>query len=97
VATLYETDGENRISGGTLNNIFRLTGLVLSFFAGIVGFYEGLAILTPLPTLSRLMQGLRDGGHQNIVFLISLVFVCAFAIFGAWLYYHLNYQPRSGN
>jgi hypothetical protein len=43
------------------------------------------------------MQGLRDNGHKDVVFLISLVAVCIFAIFGAWLYYHINYQPRSGN
>jgi hypothetical protein len=78
-------------------SFFRWFGLGLSLFAGTVGYYEAAAILTPLPTLSRLMQGLRDGGHTHVIFFISLVFVCTFAVFGAWLYYHLNYQPRSGN
>jgi hypothetical protein len=72
-------------------------GVVVSFLALVIAGYEFVALVTPLPTISRLTQGLRDGGHQNLVFLLSLAFVCVFAIFGAWLYYHLNYQPRSGN
>lgn len=76
---------------------FRWLGIVLSFLAFGIGGYEGLALVTPLPTISRLVQGLRDGGHQGIVFAISVLLVCIFAVFGAWLYYHLNYQPRSGN
>ena len=78
-------------------SIFRLTGVAVSFLAFLIGGYEFFALVTPLPTISRLVQGLRDSGHPNVVFLLSLVFVCIFAIFGAWLYYHLNYQPRSGN
>jgi len=78
-------------------NLFKGTGVILSFVAFVVGGYEFFALVTPLPTISRLVQGLRDGGHVYVVFGISLVFVCVFAIFGAWLYYHLNYQPRSGN
>ena len=76
--------------------MFRNIGLVLSIAACVIGGYEGLAIVVgPVPTISRLMQGLRDGGHQGVIWLISVVFVCIFAVFGAWLYYHLNYQPRS--
>jgi hypothetical protein len=77
--------------------MFKNIGIFLSFSTALIGGYEGVAILTPLPTISRMMQGLRDGGHQEIVWLISAVFVCIFALFGAWLYYHLNYQTRSGN
>jgi hypothetical protein len=50
-----------------------------------------------LPTISRMMQGLRDSGHSGVVWVISGVFVCVLALFGAWLYYHLNFQTRSGN
>ncbi len=78
-------------------SIFRLTGIALAFAAFIIAGYEGLALVTPLPTISRLTQGLRDSGHQGIVFALSILFVCIFAVFGAWLYYHLNYSPRSGN
>jgi hypothetical protein len=78
-------------------SIFRGTGIIVSLLALLIAGYEFVALVSPLPTISRLTQGLRDGGHQNLVFLLSLVFVCVFAIFGAWLYYHLNYQPRSGN
>jgi len=73
------------------------TGLILAFLSFIIAGYEALALVTPLPTISRMTQGLRDGGHRDVVFLLSIVFVCIFAVFGAWLYYHLNYQPRSGN
>jgi hypothetical protein len=65
--------------------------------AFIIAGYEALALVSPLPTISRMMQGLRDGGHDGLVFVISAIFVCIFALFGAWLYYHLNYQVRSGN
>lgn len=78
-------------------SIFRWTGVIVGFLALVIAGYEFLALVTPLPTISRMTQGLRDGGHKEIVFLLSLVFVCIFAIFGAWLYYHLNYQVRSGN
>jgi uncharacterized membrane protein len=77
-------------------SIFRWTGVIVGALAFLIAGYEFLALVTPLPTISRLVQGLRDGGHKDVVFLLSLVFVCVFAIFGAWLYYHLNYQPRSG-
>ena len=76
---------------------FRQTGIIVGSIAWVIITYEMAALLTPLPTISRLMQGLRDGGHQSVIFLISLVFVCIFAIFGAWLFHHLNYQPQSAN
>lgn len=77
--------------------MFRNIGLILSILVFIIGGYEGLALTTPLPTLSRMMQGLRDAGHPGVIWVISIVFVCIFAIFGAWLYYHLNFQTRSPN
>ena len=77
--------------------MFRHIGIFLSVATFLIGGYEGLALVTPLPTISRMMQGLRDGGHPLVVFLISTVIVWILASFGAWLYYHLNYQVRSGN
>jgi len=78
-------------------SIFKGTGVAVGFLAFLIAGYEWIALITPLPTISRLTQGLRDGGHQGVVFALSILFVCIFAVFGAWLYYHLNYQPRSGN
>lgn len=77
--------------------MFKNIGVVLAALAFIIGGYEFFALITPLPTISRIVQGLRDGGHPGVVWLLSGLFVCIFALFGAWLYYHLNYQPRSGN
>lgn len=77
--------------------MFKNIGVFLAAAVTFIGGYELIALLTPLPTISRLVQGLRDGGHQGLVFVISAVFVCIFALFGAWLYYHLNYEPRTGN
>lgn len=77
--------------------MFKNIGVVLAVLTFAIGGYEALALVSPLPTLSRMMQGLRDNGHPFVVFMISLVFVWILASFGAWLYYHLNYQLRSGN
>ena len=75
--------------------MFKNIGLVLAILTFLIGGYEALALVTPLPTISRMMQGLRDAGHPGIVWIISGIFVCILALFGAWLYYHLNYQTRS--
>jgi len=77
--------------------MFKNIGFVLAALSFVIAGYEALALVTPFPTISRMMQGLRDGGHPGVVFIISAVFVCVFALFGAWLYYHLNYQPRTTN
>ena len=77
--------------------MFKNIGVFLAMAAFIIAGYEALALVSPLPTISRMMQGLRDSGHPGVVFVISAIFVCIFALFGAWLYFHLNYQVRSGN
>lgn len=77
--------------------MYKNIGLFLSLATCAIGGYEAAALLTPLPTISRVTQGLRDGGHHALVFAFSAVVVCILALFGAWLYYHLNYQPRSGH
>ena len=77
--------------------MFKNIGVFLAVAAFLIAGYEAVALVSPLPTISRMTQGLRDGGHVGLVFVISAVFVCIFALFGAWLYYHLNYQVRSGN
>ena len=77
--------------------MFKNIGLGLAVLSFCISGYEALALVTPLPTISRMMQGLRDGGHPGVVWVISGFFVCVLALFGAWLYYHLNFQTRSGN
>lgn len=77
--------------------MFKNIGVGLAFVAMVLSGYEFFSLLTPLPTLSRITQGLRDGGHPMAVFAISAFCVCFLALFGAWLYYHFNYQPRSNN
>lgn len=77
--------------------MIRNFGIVISFLVGFGALYEGFALVTPLPTISRMTQGLRDSGRTELVFVVSMVVVCILAMFGAWLYYHFNYQPRSGN
>ena len=77
--------------------MIRWFGIVVSFLVGVGALYEGIALVSPLPTLSRVTQGLRDDGHQGLVFVISMAVVCILAMFGAWLYFHFNYQTRSGN
>lgn len=77
--------------------MFKNIGVILAVASFLIAGYEAVALLSPLPTISRMMQGLRDGGHPGVVWVISGVFVCVFALFGAWLYYHLNFQARSPN
>lgn len=77
--------------------MIRWFGIIASFLVGVGALYEGIALVSPLPTISRMTQGLRDEGRTELVFVISMVVVCILAMFGAWLYYHFNYQPRSGN
>lgn len=78
-------------------NMFKGTGVALALASFLIAAYEFVALVTPLPTISRITQGLRDDGHVGLVFVMSCVCVCIFALFGAWLYYHLNFQPRSGH
>jgi hypothetical protein len=77
--------------------MFKNIGIILCTIVFLGAGYELAALLTPLPTLSRLTQGLRDGGHTFIVFAISLAAGFVLMALAQWLYYHFNYQPRSGN
>lgn len=79
---------------------FRWFGAILSTIIALGAGYEAVALWTrnaPPPTFSNLVQGLRDGGHTVLVFIIAMIVVCILAMFGAWLYYHFNYEPRTGN
>jgi len=77
--------------------MFRWVGVIVCAIAWLIVTYELLGLLTPLPTLSRLTQGLRDDGHKVLVFSFSIMCGLVFVVLAQWLYYHFNYQPRSGN
>lgn len=81
-------------------SFFRNIGIILCAIVFIGSGYELLALLTGPgwpPTFSNLTQGLRDGGHDRLVFFISILSGVVLMILAQWLYYHFNYQPRTGN
>lgn len=81
-------------------NFFRNIGIILCLIVFLGSGYELLALLTGPnwpPTFSNLTQGLRDGGHDRLVFLISILSGVVLMVLAQWLYYHFNYQPRTGN
>lgn len=81
-------------------SFFKWIGAILATVVALGSAYEALALWTgPAwpPTFSNLVQGLRDGGHQVAVWLIAAAVVCVLALFGAWLYYHFNFEPRTTN
>lgn len=83
-----------------MQHFFRNVGIILCAIVFIGSGYELLALLTGPnwpPTFSNLTQGLRDGGHKIVVFLISILCGIILMVLAQWLYYHFNYQPRTGN
>lgn len=79
-------------------SFFKSIGAVLCAIVFLGTGWELAAILTGdrwPPTFSNLVQGLRDGGHQKLVFLISIL--CGFVLMALaqWLYYHFNYQSHT--
>lgn len=81
-------------------SLFKSIGIILCAIIFLGSGYELLALLTGPhwpPTFSNLTQGLRDGGHKFTVFAISLAAGFVLMALAQWLYYHFNYQPRTGN
>ena len=77
------------MNGKTFGEI--LCTLVL-FIAG----YELIGLLTPLPTISRVLQGWRDGPGSNLpVWVVVIVLLTIINLFAAWLFHHLLFEPRS--
>ena len=78
-------------------SFFRWVGIILCLVVFLGAGYEFFSLWTPLPTLSRITQGLRDAGHQKTVFVISIF--CGFVLMALaqWLYFHFNYEARSSN
>lgn len=81
-------------------SFFKWTGIILCLIVFLGSGYELAALVSGPhwpPTFSNLTQGLRDGGHKFAVFVISISAGIVLVILAQWLYYHFNYQPRTGN
>lgn len=81
-------------------SFFKWFGAIISTLVALGAAYESIALWTGSkwpPTFSNLVQGLRDGGHKVLVFMIAMGVVCILAMFGAWLYYHFSFEPRTNN
>lgn len=81
-------------------SFFKWFGAIISTLVALGAGYEAVALWTGAnwpPTFSNLVQGLRDGGHKVLVFIIAMTVVCILAMFGAWLYYHFVFEPRTNN
>ena len=80
--------------------MFKNIGIILCTIIFLGSGYELLALVTGPkwpPTFSNLTQGLREDGHTFLVFAISLLAGFFLMALAQWLYYHFNYQPRTGN
>jgi len=80
--------------------MFKNIGIILCAVVFLGSGYELLALLTGErwpPTFSNLTQGLREGGHRTLVFLIAIACGIVLVILAQWLYYHFNYQPKTNN
>ena len=73
-------------------------GLTLAAVAAFMGAYEFFAIaIGPLPTWSRLVQGLRDSstiGYSFVVVLASAIAITLIA-FALWVWKHFVKEHRS--
>lgn len=76
-----------------MNN--RLIGISISALATLIAGYETLALIGPWPTISRIIQGLRDNGHTVLVWVLVIVLCLIFVGFAVWLFRHLLFSPRS--
>jgi hypothetical protein len=69
----------------------KVIGLVLSLVAVLLAAYEFVAIATPLPTISREVQGLPGGARIGIGIALGVVLIA----FAAWVIRHLGWEHRS--
>jgi hypothetical protein len=70
-------------------------GVVVAALAALIGLYELTAILTPLPTISRIIQGWRDDGHYVAVAVLVGGITLVLLLFAVWVFRHLLFDPRS--
>jgi hypothetical protein len=74
-----------------------LVGAVAAFVVGAAGLYEGIAIVSPLPTWSRMFQGLRDSSTigAGVVGFVAVALGAVATLFGGWVVHHLKSDKRS--
>ena len=70
-------------------------GKLIASLATLIAGYETLALFTPLPTISRIIQGWRDDGHTVAVWALVIVICLVLVLFAVWLFRHLLFSPRS--
>jgi hypothetical protein len=78
----------------------KILGLIVCGIAVLFGAYEFVAIadgVGGIPTISRMVQGLRDlGGLFNAIsFGIAAIFVFALIRLAVWIWPHLREEERS--
>ncbi len=77
--------------------MIKYAGVVVSGLVSLIAGYECAALLTPLPTISRIVQGWRDDGHTAAVVALVVALVVLLLAFAAWVFRHLLFGPRSFN
>jgi hypothetical protein len=72
-------------------------GALLAGLAALVTTYEFLAILTPLPTISREWQGLRDTSAiaADVLGVLAVAIGLSVVVFAGWLVKHFIRDHRS--
>jgi len=71
-------------------------GEIICTLVILIAGYELAGLLTPLPTISRVLQGWRDGPGSNLpVWIVVFVMLTIINLFAAWLFHHLLFEARS--
>ena len=74
----------------------RIIGATICALVVLIAGYEFLGIVTPLPTISRVLQGWRDAPGSNMpVYIVVGVILFIINLFAMWLFHHLLFSPRS--
>lgn len=75
----------------------RTFGLAVCMLVWLIVTYETAGILLPgVPTISRVLQGWRDGPGSNLpVWAVVVVILTIVNLFSAWLFHHLLFEARS--
>lgn len=75
----------------------RTFGLVVAVLAWLITTYEIIGIVSPgVPTISRILQGWRDGPGSNLPVWVAVVLILTVLnLFSAWLFHHLLFEQRS--
>jgi MFS family permease len=66
-------------------------GLLASLLCVLLAAYEFIAIATPLPTISRVVQGFGGGVRVGVGVVVAGVLV----VFAGWVFKHFGFDERS--